>query len=340
MTISRSRLVDATVSRWYHCISRCVRRAHLLGDEASPGRKDWIENRLKELDQIFAVSVGGFSLMDNHLHLLLRIDPEVANGWSDSEVVERWFRLFPPRGSDRKPMKVSKELVAARVGNTDWVAGARKRLSSLGWFMKCLKEPLARLANKQDKCTGAFFEGRFKSIAILDEESLVSVCAYIDLNPVAAGVAATPEASEHTSIKARVDHVVSNGRAEDLKAAELGSVAAVEVSGGLEDELWLVPVEDRRGLGAVREGMRSGFTLGQYVMLVEYTGRMLRDGKAAISAEVADVFARLGCTPETWGVRMSKLAGGRLLGRFLAATRDKLRELAGKLQVRHLANVG
>jgi hypothetical protein len=138
VTISRSRLVDTTVSRWYHCISRCVRRAHLLGDEATPGRKDWIENRLKELDQIFAVSVGGFSLMDNHLHLLLRIDPEVANGWSDSEVVERWFRLFPPRGSDRKPL------------------------------------------------------------------------------------------------------------------------------------------EDRRGLGAVREGIRSGFTLGQYVMLVEYTGRMLR----------------------------------------------------------------
>jgi hypothetical protein len=90
-----------------------------MGDEAGPGRKDWIENRLKELDQIFAVSVGGFSLMDNHLHLLLRIDPEVANGWSDSEVVERWFRLFPPRGSDRKPMKVSKEMVAARVGNAD-----------------------------------------------------------------------------------------------------------------------------------------------------------------------------------------------------------------------------
>ena len=63
-----------------------------MGDEAAPGRKDWIENRLKEPDQIFAVSVGGFSLMDNHLHLLLRIDPEVANGWSDSEVVERWFR--------------------------------------------------------------------------------------------------------------------------------------------------------------------------------------------------------------------------------------------------------
>ena len=165
-------------------------------------------------------------------------------------------------------------------------------------------------------------------------------CVLTDLNPVAAGIAETPDASEHASIKARVEHFVSNGRAKDLQAAELGSAAATRVSGGLEDELWLVPIEDRRGLGAVREGMRSGFTLGQYVMLVEYTGRVLRGSKASISSEVADIFARLGCTPETWGVRIAKLTGGRLLGRFLAASRDRLRELAGKLSVRHLANVG
>jgi hypothetical protein len=64
--------------------------------------------------------------------------------------------------------------------------------------MKCLKEPLARLANRQDGCTGAFFEGRFKSIAILDQESLLSVAAYIDLNPVAAGIVPLPEQSPHT----------------------------------------------------------------------------------------------------------------------------------------------
>ena len=311
-----------------------------MGVETAPGRKDWIENRLRELNEIFAVSVGGFSLMDNHLHLLLRIDPEVASRWTDSEVVERWFKLFPPRGADRKPMKVSNEIVAARLANVAWVAETRKRLSSLGWFMKCLKEPLARLANKQDECTGAFFEGRFKSIAILDEESLLSVCAYIDLNPVAAGVAPTPEESEHTSVKERVEHVKASGRTKDLQAAELGSIAAVRVSGGLEDDLWLVPIEDRREQGAMREGMRSGFSLGQYLMLVEYSGRMLRDGKAAISSEVADIFTRLGSTPETWGIRMAKLTGGRLLGRFLSASRDRLRQLASKLRVRHLANLG
>ena len=67
--------------------------------------------------------------------------------------------------------------------------------------MKCLKGPLARLANRQDKARDAFFEQRFKSIAILDEESLLATCAYIDLNPVAAGIAETPEASPHTSCR-------------------------------------------------------------------------------------------------------------------------------------------
>ena len=84
MPISRTRLVDTDVTRWYHCISRCVRRAMLPSEDGSPGRKDWIDNRLRELDRIFAIAVGGFSIKDNHLHLLLRIDvadvSEIRNG--------------------------------------------------------------------------------------------------------------------------------------------------------------------------------------------------------------------------------------------------------------------
>jgi hypothetical protein len=71
MTISRCRLVDTNLSRWYYCMVRCVRRSWLMLDDLVPERKGWIEKRLKALDQIFAISVGGFSLMDNHLHLPL-----------------------------------------------------------------------------------------------------------------------------------------------------------------------------------------------------------------------------------------------------------------------------
>ena len=92
-------------------------------------------------------------------------------------------------------MKPTDEFLQLRANNPEWVEEARKRLSSLGWFMKCLKEPLSRMANKQDECKGAFFEGRYKSIAILDEEALLTVCAYIDLNPVAAGIVSLPEES-------------------------------------------------------------------------------------------------------------------------------------------------
>ena len=107
MTMARARLVDPSVTRWYHCITRCVRRAFLLG-EGPKDRKQWIENRIEELSRIFSISVGGFSILDNHLHLLLRLDLEPAAQWSDEDVARRWGRLFPPRDKSNQPIAVSK----------------------------------------------------------------------------------------------------------------------------------------------------------------------------------------------------------------------------------------
>jgi hypothetical protein len=343
MPIPRSKLVDPAVSRWYHCISRTVRQAFLLQEdpEAFFNRKKWIENRLEELDTLFAVSVGGFSVMDNHMHLLVRLDPEVAAAWSDEEVVRRWFVLYPPRGSNRKPLPPAKAKLRReeKLRDAKWVARARERLSSLSWFMKCLKEPLARLINKAEKCTGAFFEGRFKSIAILDEPALLAVCSYIDLNPVAAGIAAVPEQSEHTSVKKRVEHVRGLGRIKDLQAALSGSVAGSKASQKLEEELWLIPIEDRRRLDSEREGMLESFTLGNYLMLVEYSGRLIRQGKASISAEIADIFDRLGSTAQEWQARLEILCRGRMIGRVIASTRERLKDVAQQLGLHHLPNL-
>jgi REP element-mobilizing transposase RayT len=339
MTIARAHLVDPAVTRWYHCVTRCVRRAFLLG-EGMHDRKGWIEHRLLELAQIFSVAVAGFAILDNHLHVLVRLDPDVAKGWSDEDVVRRWGRLFPPHDKARQVTPVSDEWVQTRLKDARWVDTTRERLQSLSWFMKCLKEPLSRLANREEQTRGAFFEGRFKSVAILDEESLLATCAYIDLNPVAAGIAEVPEASAHTSIKQRVEHVTEQGRTEDLKAAQAGSVPGSTAAAGLEEGLWLCPVEDRQRLDSSREGMLEGFSLGNYVLLVEYTGRLFREGKAVISGELAGVFERLGSNAESWQARLQKLAAGRLLGRFFAASRARLREVAERLGVHHLANLG
>jgi len=197
----------------------------------------------------------------------------------------------------------------------------------------------SRLANREEKTSGAFFEGRFKSVAILDEESLLATCAYIVLNPVAAGIAEVPEASEHTSIKQRVEHVKEQGRTEDLKAAQAGSVSGSSAVAGLEEGLWLCPIEDRRQLDSTREGMLEGFSLGNYLLLVDYTGRLFREGKAVISAELGAILERLASSVDDWQARLRMLAGGRLLGRFFAATRSRLREVAQSLGVHRLVNL-
>jgi hypothetical protein len=256
------------------------------------------------------------------------------------ELVCRREDRLPPRDKSRQPLPVSKSWVQWRLKDLEWVATARMRLQSLSWFMKCLKKPLSRLANRQDKTRGAFFEGRFKSVGILDEESLLATCAYIDLNPVAAGIAEVPEVSLHTSVTTRVEHVKAEGRASDLKAAEHGSVAGSSASVGLEESIWLCPIEDRRRLDSRREGMLEGFSLGSYLVLVDYTGRLFRDGKAVISAELSGILERLGSSAERWRARLEKLKASRLLGRFFAASRARLREVATALGVHHLANLG
>jgi hypothetical protein len=118
-----------------------------------------------------------------------------------------------------------------------------------------------------------------------------------------------------------------------------GSVAESQAASGLEDGLWLCPVEDRRRLDSPREGMLEGLSLGNYLLLVDYTGRLFREGKAAISAELAGILDRLGTSAESCESRLLQLAGGRLLGRFFTASRARLREVARRLGRHHLANL-
>ena len=90
MTSARKDIVDPEITRWYHCISRCVRRAKLMGEGLSD-RKQWIESRLQKLSENFAIAIGGFAILDNHLHVLARLDPDLADAWTPEEVVRRWL---------------------------------------------------------------------------------------------------------------------------------------------------------------------------------------------------------------------------------------------------------
>ena len=209
MTQARRELVSLEATPYYHCISRCVRRAFLCGEDRVSGqsfehRRQWIVERMKVLSQVFALDVCAYAVMSNHYHLVLRLRPERAQAWSDEEVLARWSELFSG------PLLVRRFLSSERLGKAElqrvarFAATYRERLCDLSWFMRCLNESIARRANAEDRCKGRFWEGRFKTQALLDEAAVLSCMAYVDLNPIRAGLAQTPEGSDFTSIQERI----------------------------------------------------------------------------------------------------------------------------------------
>lgn len=265
---------------YYHCCSRVVRRAFLCGDDPYSGknydhRRAWVESLLFELEAVFAIDVAAFAVMSNHLHVVLRVDIDSTNRWTDREVLEQWHKLF--KGDELTQKFAKGELVEAheihRLKHS--IAIYRSRLCDISWFMRCLNEPIARQANQEDNCTGRFWEGRFKSQALLDEAAVLSCMAYVDLNPIRAQLADTPEQSDHTSIQLRI------------RAALKG-----------EQPKNLLPF-----IGNERDNQPNGiaFLLSDYLELVDDTGLIIRsDKRGAISVNSAKLLARLNIPHDNW----------------------------------------
>jgi REP element-mobilizing transposase RayT len=167
-------------------------------------RRGWIENRLLALGQIFAIDIAAYSVMSNHIHLVVRLNKTSADNWSSTEVIERWHRIFTGTGLSKRVLRGEVLSGFEKTILDLMVATWRTRLCDLSWFMRCLNEPIARQANIEDGTTGRFWEGRFKSQALLDAAALAACMAYVDLNPVRAKIATTPENSDHTSVQKRI----------------------------------------------------------------------------------------------------------------------------------------
>jgi len=207
----RYRQVSIEDTPYYHCISRCVRRAFLCGSDPLTGfnfehRRQWIVDRIKLLCSVFAVDLCAYAIMNNHYHIVVRINAAQADSWTDEEVADRWMQVFSG------PLLIHQYLANTDLSNSDLKRVAdlfttwRTRLCNLSWFMRCINEPIARMANSEDHCTGSFWEGRFKSQALLDKRALLACMTYVDLNPIRAAIARTPEQSDYTSIQERIKH--------------------------------------------------------------------------------------------------------------------------------------
>lgn len=284
MAMARSVVVNAEVTPYYHVISRCVRRAFLCGFDSLTRRnfdhrKSWLVERLYQLSALFAVDICAYGIMSNHFHLVVRIDSKQARSWSEEEVTRRWCSLFP--GGRKRLLALSKKDRSRQI--EIW----RERLYSLSWFMRCLNEAIARRANREDGCTGRFWEGRFRAQALVDEGALLTCMSYVDLNPIRAGIATTLEGSLYTSVRERL---LAKKKLEGR--AQFKSKRARR-TGWAQSRGWLAPFADEAS--AHREGaVPLPFARDDYIALLRSAAAVLAGQVPGISEAAGNVLARFG----------------------------------------------
>jgi REP element-mobilizing transposase RayT len=250
-------------------MSRCVRRAYLCGDGFGH-RRSWIQKRLEELVSLMAIDIYAWEILTNHMHILLGIRPDIVETWTDHEVVHRYLQICPCKWRrrlrgipvDDPPTEAEIAIALLHPGR---VKRLRSRMSSVSWFMAKLKEPIARRANREDECTGHFWEGRFRCFAVLDQEAILATATYVDLNAIRAGLVERPEDTKHGSIAQRA-----------LLLRKQSPTCSIE----------LQPI--------------PGISESEYLTHVDQWARAFTPGKQSMPNHVLPVLERLGFTARSW----------------------------------------
>ncbi len=297
MPAPRKSQIAVEATPYYHCVSRCVRRAFLCGKDRFTGRsfehrRAFIESELLRLGQVFYLQVVAYSVMSNHYHVILFIDQSAQREATTHDVIYRWHQMHKGNSVSEKFLNNEPLDKHERKQLDTYVDLWRSRLGSISWYMRVLNEKVARMANTEDEVTGRFWEGRFKCQALLDDQALLSCMAYVDLNPVRAGIVHSPKTSAHTSIKRRID-------CWEKCAAEPNSIDGTENQRGNGCQ----PLDLYPFLGNVSACSQKGIPLSviDYLELVDWTGRQIKEGKTgAIREHASPILQRLSISPEHW----------------------------------------
>ncbi|MDH4274103.1 MAG: transposase, partial [Gammaproteobacteria bacterium] len=210
-----------------------------------------------------------------------------AQEWSEDQVMRRWRRLFSiplliQRYQKGETTSIAEQKVAQKL-----IAEWRKRLMDISWYMRSLNEHLARRANEEDQCKGRFWEGRYKSQALLDAGAVLTCMSYVDLNPIRAGIAQTPETSDFTSIQQRIHQWQQKQTQSNQKPTTPSS-----------KQVPLMPLATQR-----RDPHTNaiGYQTQDYLDLVDWAGRIIRDDKKGyIPQHIPPILQRLKLNPKTF----------------------------------------
>ena len=313
MAIPRRDQIDSETPGYYHLISRCVRRAFLCGEDKETGinydhRRQWIENRILELAEIFSIEVYAYAVMSNHYHLVVYSDPQAPHQWSDVEVAERWLKAFPGKLDNPEFQQQREYRLQAIINDKALLALYRERLGSLSWLMRRINEPLAKQSNQEDFCKGHFWESRFTSQVLLDESAALACMAYVDLNPIRAGMSQSLEQSDYTSIQTRVNQMTEEALNQAIKA----------IAGQVRQKTLTMPLKD-------------------YMVLVEWTGKaIVYPNKASMSQHIQSVLTQLNLNQNHWLSQIK--CYGKNSGRFVGSVKA-LKAKAEELNLRWIKGI-
>jgi len=278
---------------WYHVVSRCVRRAYLCGVDHITGqsyehRRDWVEQRIKQLASVFTIDIAAFAILHNHYHIVVRVDNERVADLTTDEVLQRWTQLYAgPQIVRRYLTEERQQMGQGEQQQVEQLADEyRRRLCDLSWFMKNLNEFISRKANAEENVKGHFWESRYKCQALLDERALLAAMAYVDLNPIRAAMAENPEESTYTSAKQRIDALKSEAPSACSRMPDEQPPAERLQT----PEAPLLPFDPCEHLKT-----SIPFALGDYLELLDTVGRVVHPTKrGAIPDAAPAILNRLG----------------------------------------------
>jgi hypothetical protein len=231
----------------------------------------------------------------------------MVEAWDDTEVARRWLMICPQRKCGGKALEPTEAELNSIRNCPVKLAETRERLSSVSWWIRLLNQRIAQRANRETDEVGRFWQDRFRSIRIEDEESLLACAAYVDLNPIRAAMAETIEGSEYTSVKRRIDAELLSTDSESSHPVTEPKIPTKVRRDAFLAKLSIDEANDPIGVVPSETGRRcsdKGFLsmdFTAYLELLDWTARQLVPGKRGSTPEdTPPILKRLGLLPTSW----------------------------------------